>query len=80
MASPIAPSVQVQAAHIEYNGQTIIDNLSVTLGVGQWTCLLGPSGVGKTTLLRLIAGLLDDEACHARAITAWPSVSPSAAW
>jgi ABC-type nitrate/sulfonate/bicarbonate transport system ATPase subunit len=22
-----------------------------------WTCLLGPSGVGKTTLLRLLAGL-----------------------
>ena len=24
---------------------------------GSWTCLLGPSGVGKTTILRLIAGL-----------------------
>ncbi|SCZ55532.1 putative hydroxymethylpyrimidine transport system ATP-binding protein [Epibacterium ulvae] len=24
---------------------------------GQWTCLLGPSGVGKSTLLRLFAGL-----------------------
>ncbi len=26
---------------------------------GQWTCLLGPSGVGKSTLLRLFAGLGD---------------------
>ncbi len=24
---------------------------------GEWTCLLGPSGVGKTTILRLVAGL-----------------------
>ncbi|MGR3803687.1 ABC transporter ATP-binding protein [Marinibacterium profundimaris] len=27
---------------------------------GQWTCLLGPSGVGKSTLLRLFAGLGDE--------------------
>ncbi len=31
--------------------------LTLTLGAGQWTCLLGGSGVGKTTVLRLIAGL-----------------------
>ena len=62
----MAPSVQVRAAHVEYNGQTIIDDLSLTLRAGQWTCLLGPSGVGKTTLLRLIAGLVNDESCHAR--------------
>ncbi|UXX82817.1 ABC transporter ATP-binding protein [Roseovarius pelagicus] len=27
---------------------------------GRWTCLLGPSGVGKSTLLRLIAGVADE--------------------
>jgi putative hydroxymethylpyrimidine transport system ATP-binding protein len=32
----------------------------LTLPAGQWTCLLGPSGVGKTSLLRLIAGLTSD--------------------
>ncbi|WP_170335709.1 ABC transporter ATP-binding protein [Ruegeria arenilitoris] len=31
--------------------------LSLSLASGQWTCLLGGSGVGKTTVLRLIAGL-----------------------
>lgn len=40
------------------NGQKIIDNLSLTLRSGQVGCLLGPSGTGKTTLLRLIADLL----------------------
>ena len=31
--------------------------LTLPLAAGQWTCLLGGSGVGKTTILRLIAGL-----------------------
>lgn len=31
--------------------------VDLTLAQGDWTCLLGPSGVGKSTLLRLIAGL-----------------------
>lgn len=31
--------------------------LRLDLMAGAWTCLLGPSGVGKSTLLRLIAGL-----------------------
>lgn len=35
----------------------LFNNLSMTLKEGCWTCLLGPSGVGKSTLLRLIAGL-----------------------
>lgn len=32
-------------------------DLQLSLVAGGWTCLLGPSGVGKTTVLRLLAGL-----------------------
>ncbi|NOC45829.1 ABC transporter ATP-binding protein [Ruegeria sp. HKCCD7559] len=39
------------------DGATLFSPLSLTLGAGAWTCLLGGSGVGKTTVLRLIAGL-----------------------
>lgn len=35
----------------------MFDSISLTLKPGQWTCLLGASGVGKTTILRMIAGL-----------------------
>ena len=31
--------------------------VDLELAAGGWTCLLGPSGVGKSTMLRLIAGL-----------------------
>ena len=38
-------------------GKPLFPEIRLTLAPGRWTCLLGPSGVGKTTLLRLVAGL-----------------------
>lgn len=45
-------------AHLDYEGTALFDQLDFELAAGQWTCLLGPSGVGKSSLLRLIAGLV----------------------
>ncbi len=50
-------SVSVHAARLAYAGAVLFEALDVTLPAGRTTCLLGPSGVGKTSLLRLIAGL-----------------------
>lgn len=43
--------------------------LDVALAVphGQWLALLGPSGAGKTSVLRLLAGLADADGGHIRA-------------
>jgi sulfate transport system ATP-binding protein/sulfonate transport system ATP-binding protein len=38
-------------------GRTLFDDLELTVRAGESLVLLGPSGVGKSTLLRLLAGL-----------------------
>ncbi|MGI9369405.1 MAG: ABC transporter ATP-binding protein [Ruegeria sp.] len=43
--------------HASIDGAPLFAPLTLTLAAGEWTCLLGGSGVGKTTVLRLIAGL-----------------------
>jgi putative hydroxymethylpyrimidine transport system ATP-binding protein len=50
--------VQVSAADVSFGGWALFERLALTLPAGQWTSLLGASGVGKSTLLRLIVGLV----------------------
>ena len=52
----VAPSVHLSGAAM-LEGRPLFGQLDLTMGAQSWTCLLGSSGVGKTTILRLIAGL-----------------------
>ena len=44
-----------------YGNQPVLQNLSFSLEKGERLLLLGPSGQGKTTLLRLLCGLLEPQ-------------------
>ncbi|MDR0269471.1 ABC transporter ATP-binding protein [Paenibacillus sp.] len=41
----------------QFDGKTVLDDISFEIGTGEIMSLLGPSGSGKTTLLHLILGL-----------------------
>ncbi|MBY5935103.1 ABC transporter ATP-binding protein [Tateyamaria omphalii] len=42
------------------HGTPVFSQVDLTLEPGTWTCLLGASGVGKSTVLRLFAGLAEE--------------------
>ena len=50
--------LQVQQLHQYYGGSHILRGLSFEAKVGEVTCLLGRNGVGKTTLLKCLMGLI----------------------
>ena len=50
--------VEIDRLRKEFRGETAIDNLTASLAKGRITGLVGPDGAGKTTLIRLINGLL----------------------
>lgn len=48
----------MRGAHIAFGDRVIAHDLTLEFPAGRTTCLLGRSGVGKTSLLRWLAGLL----------------------
>ncbi|WP_413737300.1 urea ABC transporter ATP-binding subunit UrtE [Sodalis sp. RH21] len=50
--------LQVEELNQFYGGSHILRGLSFEAQIGQVTCLLGRNGVGKTTLLKCLMGLL----------------------
>lgn len=51
-----APAITL-TGRCEMAGRTLFGPLTLDMPSGEWTALLGPSGVGKSTILRLLAGL-----------------------
>ena len=50
--------IELKNITLSYDGDKILDNLSLSIENGQFVTFLGPSGCGKTTTLRIIGGFL----------------------
>ncbi|WP_442966018.1 ABC transporter ATP-binding protein [Psychromonas sp. MB-3u-54] len=58
-----ALQIDISAGYLRYTGSktATLQGLNMSFPAGQWTCILGRSGCGKTSLLRYLAGLLDQK-------------------
>jgi iron(III) transport system ATP-binding protein len=50
------PLLDVRGLAKSFNGNTVLDNIDLQVDRGSTTAVVGSSGCGKTTLLRLVAG------------------------
>lgn len=61
--TPVAdPCVRIRGLRTVLNGKTIFDGVDLDIARGKITAIMGPSGTGKTTLLRHITGQLAADA------------------
>ena len=49
--------IETRGLTVALNGCSIVQDVTMMLGAGQFVALIGPNGAGKTTLLRALGGL-----------------------
>jgi len=59
-ATPVAETfIEIRNLHHQYGGVTALDSVSLDVRAGEFVTLLGPSGSGKSSLLHILAGLVE---------------------
>jgi zinc transport system ATP-binding protein len=53
-----APAIQLMNAGFAYGSAPVLEDVTLTVGTSELVAVVGPNGGGKTTLLKLILGLL----------------------
>jgi len=73
-ANKNAVSIDISGGYLRYHDSTevTVAGLDMHIPAGQWTCILGRSGCGKSSLLRYLANLLDDKVDWAGELSTQP--------
>ena len=60
------PAIELKNVRKELGGKTVLDDLSLEVAGGETLVLLGPSGSGKSVLLKHVVGLMSPDAGSVR--------------
>ncbi|MGH8219132.1 MAG: ATP-binding cassette domain-containing protein [Steroidobacteraceae bacterium] len=71
-----APVVIARDVHKSFGSSRALDGISIDVAAGELTALVGPDGAGKTTFIRLLAGLLVVDAGQLAVLGINPGTDP----
>ncbi|RAX21823.1 MULTISPECIES: ABC transporter ATP-binding protein [unclassified Actinomyces] len=78
--SPAPPAITTRGVDFAYGKNPVLHDVSLTVQPGEVVCLLGPNGVGKTTLVENLLGSLRPHAGSVRVFGTDPRRAGAAFW
>lgn len=64
--------IEIQNLNFSYNSQPVLRDVNLTVNQGDFVAMIGPNGGGKTTLLKLMLGLLNADSGAVRILNKPP--------
>src|SRR2546426_8220265 len=52
------PVISLEHVRVQFGRRIVLEDISMTVGEGEFIVVLGPNGAGKSTLLKLLLGLV----------------------
>ncbi|WP_367136821.1 MULTISPECIES: metal ABC transporter ATP-binding protein [Streptomyces] len=70
-----APVLELRDTAVRVGGRTLWAGVNLTVGAGEFVAVLGPNGVGKSTLVRAVLGVMPVAAGEVRVLGARPGAA-----
>jgi ABC-type Mn2+/Zn2+ transport system ATPase subunit len=74
----VSDALRARGATVEVGGRRVLDDVTFDVGRGEFACICGPNGGGKTTFLKAALGLVPLAAGRIEVLGARPGASGSA--
>ncbi|MEY6432608.1 ABC transporter ATP-binding protein [Thioalkalicoccus limnaeus] len=67
-ARVMEPAIEIDGLSFSYGGEPVLEDVDLTVTAGEFLGLVGPNAGGKSTLLKLILGLLEPQTGRIRVL------------